>query len=191
MVPDATGELSRFVPSFEVLLTALRDLTEDELAAIRDGVSRLLLLIFRHGRDTDLLLHLPSHLSQWSSELLEAQLLQLLGGFLECVLSVHDALDLQALGSILRDTLNPDAESTAMTVAEKLIEQGVKKGLERGHERGWAGALRTTLRRQLTLRFGPLPPWAEEAIEGAGSDVLAAWLERVLDAESLGEVLGA
>jgi len=179
MVPDATGELGRFVPSFEVLHTALRDLTESELDAIRDGVTRLLLLIFRHGRDADLLIHLP----MWSSELLEAQLLQLLGGFLEYLLSVHDALDLQALGSTLRETLNPHAESTAMTVAEKLIEQGLK--------RGWAGAQRTTLQRLLTLRFGPLPPWAVEAIEGARSDVLDAWLDRVLDAESLDGVLGA
>jgi len=82
--------------------------------------------------------------------------LQLLGGFAECLLSVaeyllsvQDALDLLALGSSLRETLNPRAESTAMTVAEKLIEEG------------WTGAQRGTLRRLLTLRFGPCGPSAK------------------------------
>jgi len=173
MVPDAAGALGRFVPRFDVLFTCLRELSDAELATIRDGVSRLLLMVFRHGRDANVLTHLP----RWAAELLEAQVLQLLGGFIEYLLSVQDPLDLKALGSSLRKTLNPRAESTAMTVAEKLIEQGREQGRE--------GTLRQTLQRQLTLRFGPLPEWAVRTIEEAGSDTLEWWLERVISVESL------
>jgi len=188
LVPDATGELSRFTPRFDFLLTSLGSLSEPSLTAVRDGVSRLALLMLRDGRAPDIL----SRLVGWQASLLEAQVLQLLAGFLEYLLSVQDGLDPGALGTTLRDTLNPQAESTAMTVAEKLIEQGIAKGRAEGRAEGILDGIakgqRATLLRLLTLRFGTVPEHREAELEGADEAQLAIWIDRVLTADSLDEV---
>jgi len=44
------------------------------------------------------------------------------------------------------------------------------------------------LRRQLTRRFGPLPDWAEQRLQGATLAELERWAERVLDAPTLDAV---
>ncbi len=41
------------------------------------------------------------------------------------------------------------------------------------------------LRRQLTLRFGPLLSWAEQRLSQASEAELECWTDRVLDAQAL------
>ena len=184
LVPDATGDLARFTPRFDFLLTSLVSLPEPSLAAVRDGVSRLALLMLRDGRAPDVL----TRLGGWKAPLLEAQVLQLLAGFLEYLLSVQDALDPAALGASLYDTLNPQAESTAMSVAQKLIDQGRAEGRAEGRTEGRTEGLRVMLRRLLTLRFGGLSAELEAELEAADEARLMLWTERVVDADSLDEV---
>lgn len=43
----------------------------------------------------------------------------------------------------------------------------------------------------LTLRFGPLPPWALTRLLRAGPDTLATWVSRLPTAKSLDQILGA
>jgi Domain of unknown function (DUF4351) len=61
------------------------------------------------------------------------------------------------------------------------------QGKAEGHVEGRAGLLT----RQLTLRFGALPPEAEARIAGASIDELDAIGERLLTAQTLQEALGA
>tara|TARA_R100000306_G_scaffold62518_2_gene71796 strand:- start:88781 stop:88996 length:216 start_codon:yes stop_codon:yes gene_type:complete len=56
------------------------------------------------------------------------------------------------------------------------IEQGIELGEAR------------TLKRQLTRRFGVLPQWAVERVDGAKGEQLEQWLDLVLDADSLEQV---
>ena len=44
------------------------------------------------------------------------------------------------------------------------------------------------LRRQLRRRFGELPAWAEERLGAAPAELLEAWGEAVLEAESLEDI---
>jgi len=46
-----------------------------------------------------------------------------------------------------------------------------------------------TLLRQLEKRFGPVPPRARELVSQATVEQLDAWLDRVIDAGSLEDVL--
>jgi len=184
LVPDATGDLARFTPRFDFLLTPLAVLPDQSVSAVRDGVSRLALLMLRDARSPDVL----SRLAGWRASLLEAQVLQLLAGFLEYLLSVSDALDPGALGASLRETLNPQAESTAMTAAQKLIEQGIAEGIAKGRTEGIVEGQRATLRRVLTLRFGPFPERLEADLAAADEARLSVLVDRVLTAESLDEV---
>ena len=61
-----------------------------------------------------------------------------------------------------------------------IVQRARDEGIEQGE--------RTLLRRQLLLRFGLLPPEAEERIDRASTRDLESWAENVLDAGTLDEV---
>jgi hypothetical protein len=61
--------------------------------------------------------------------------------------------------------------------------------LEEGRQAGHQAGVRDTLRWQLEQRFGALPHWAAEKIEAADLATLERWCIRIMDAESLEDVL--
>jgi hypothetical protein len=61
------------------------------------------------------------------------------------------------------------------------IRHGIKLGIPQG--------IRSVLRRQLTLRFGPLPDHVVALLDEATEDELLGCVERVLTADTLYEVL--
>lgn len=67
------------------------------------------------------------------------------------------------------------------------MEEGRKVGLKEGRKEGET----SILRRQLTLRFGPLPDWVDRRLSEASVETLELWGERILDAVSLEEVFDA
>ena len=73
------------------------------------------------------------------------------------------------------------------TVAEELIREGEQRGEERGKAEGRV----ETLLRQLRRRFGGLDAEAEARIGSASMAELDGWLDAVLDAASLEDVLAA
>lgn len=82
--------------------------------------------------------------------------------------------------------LAPAAEATIMTtIAEKLREEGHSQGLKEGFERGQAD----TLIRLMELKFGVLDGTTLRRIREADSGARERWLERVLAANELDDVL--
>lgn len=73
--------------------------------------------------------------------------------------------------------------------AEKLQLESLLKGLEKGRGEGEEIAQRRTLKRQLTRRFGTLPADLATRIDGASLDQLESWLDAVLDAATIEDVL--
>jgi predicted transposase/invertase (TIGR01784 family) len=69
-------------------------------------------------------------------------------------------------------------------------EQGLDEGVRKGRQEGQTLAKTTTLTRLLTRRFGSPPDWALEQIARASTEQLDTWLDRILDAHSLQDVLG-
>ena len=67
------------------------------------------------------------------------------------------------------------------TWTEEWKRQGLEEGIPQGETK--------LLRRQLVRRFGALPDWAEARLEQAGEAELEVWADRVLDCETLEEVL--
>jgi len=67
------------------------------------------------------------------------------------------------------------------TAHDRLFSQGLSQGLSQGQ--------RLVLLRQLQRRFGPLPTAVLTRIESAGTADLERWLDRVLDAATLDDVL--
>ena len=62
--------------------------------------------------------------------------------------------------------------------------KGAKKGREGRHE-GMGGMLR----KQIAMKFGELPEWAEQHLASATDAQLEAWALQILTANSLQEML--
>ena len=80
-----------------------------------------------------------------------------------------------------------------MTVADLLREEGHKEGLKEGRREGLQEGQRTTLLKTLLkllgARFGALPEPAVARIQAAGQAQLEAWLDLLLTAPALADVL--
>ena len=72
-----------------------------------------------------------------------------------------------------------------VTSAERI---GLKRGLEQGLQQGVLKGEAKVVQRLLQRRFGPLPAWVEERLQGAGEAQLERWAERLLEAPTLAEV---
>jgi hypothetical protein len=77
--------------------------------------------------------------------------------------------------------LGSQAEEAYVTTAEMLRAEGRAEGEARGRAEA--------LVQVLTLKFGPLPPAAVDAVHGASVEQLETWTGRVLAAGTLDEVL--
>jgi len=62
---------------------------------------------------------------------------------------------------------------------------------EEGRQEGKAEGKAELVSRQLRLKFGELPVWAEERLAKATAVELDAWSERLLAAQTLREVVGS
>lgn len=72
----------------------------------------------------------------------------------------------------------------------KGLMEGLMEGLSKGLSKGLKEGERTLLLRLLRARFGELPETALARIEAAGPSELEQWGERVLNAQTLDDVLG-
>ncbi len=96
-----------------------------------------------------------------------------------------------------RARASQEAEDTIMNLAEKLRaegrqegqREGRRKGREEGLRQGLQAGARESLLRLLRLRFGQVDSAALARIQAADLPVLERWLDRVLSAATLGEVL--
>jgi hypothetical protein len=66
-----------------------------------------------------------------------------------------------------------------------------KKGLQEGRREGRREGELTILRRQIEKRFGALPGWASDKLAALHASELEDLSERVLDAQSMEELLRA
>lgn len=77
------------------------------------------------------------------------------------------------------------------TVAwQSIFAEGKAEGVAEGTAKGKAEGKAEGLSRLLTRRFGPLPTWATARIAAAPITQLDAWLDGLLDAATLVELLG-
>jgi predicted transposase/invertase (TIGR01784 family) len=70
-----------------------------------------------------------------------------------------------------------------------VLAEGRQEGREEGRGEGRREEAIRLLKRLTQRRFGPLPPTAEAAIDGADLATLESWLDRVVDAPSLDAIL--
>ena len=100
----------------------------------------------------------------------------------KCPIVLPELDDLQELNIMLSQRIEQWAEG--------YIATGRMEGRMEGRTEGRMEGEARVLARQLARRFGVLPAWAEARLNAAGEAELLRWSEAVLDASSLGEVLG-
>ena len=82
-------------------------------------------------------------------------------------------------------------EALMSTVAEAWVREGEAKGEVKGEARGRAEGKAETLLRLLQRRFGPVPESARARVEVGSAAEIDAWIDALLDAQSLTEVFDA
>ena len=77
-------------------------------------------------------------------------------------------------------------EAQIMTsFAQRFRDEGVQQGMQQGMKHGEALALI----HQMQRKFGAVPDATRERVESADTDTLLEWLDRILTADSIDEVL--
>jgi predicted transposase YdaD len=184
-----------FVPKFRLLVDDLSLATDEQLhARAMSELGRVVLWLFKTARSTEALL---SGLAGWADLFRAVKAapngVAALGKIWHYVMAVHEGSHERVLPALAATLDDEEQRQTMSTIAEQLIEKGKKKGieegLEKGIEKGIAEGERATLVRLLEQRFGPLSATARKRIEQAKRANLERWLDRVLTATTLADVL--
>ena len=73
--------------------------------------------------------------------------------------------------------------------SKEWVEKGRKEGREKGREIGLAEGVRSVLQDLLSQKFGELPESVSEQIRRADYSQLRRWAKRVIDADSVEQIL--
>jgi hypothetical protein len=111
------------------------------------------------------------------------------------ILYVRQEVDMAAVQATVR-AIDARAGDAIMSMAEKLIAEGEAKGLSaaqkliaEGRVEGETKGRAETLLKLLRLRFTSVPESAAERVMHAGVATLDRWVERVLTAGSVDDLL--
>ena len=96
------------------------------------------------------------------------------------------------IGRVVLPRLAPGANLTEVNNLEEIdtmlsgtVITWAERARKDGMEEGRSEIAQRTLERQLTRRFGPLPPEAVDRIRQAALPQLETWLDRIIDAPSM------
>jgi hypothetical protein len=176
----ADPDLRQLTPEFEVRLDDISHRSDEELRARAMGPAATLAFLFlRDSRQEGLIL---AELIAWADLFRDLDatpdgrraMMQLFS----YLLRVAPNLGLKDLAEQVQRAI-PERNDVVSTLAEKLIEEGEKKGR------------RGTVRRLVELKFGALDNSSVARIEAADETALERYVERVLTATSVEDVLGA
>jgi predicted transposase/invertase (TIGR01784 family) len=188
-LPDAVRPaLAPHLVRFTYLLDDLSQIPDDRLRArAMTALGRLVEACFKHARTRPDLIEI---LSGWADVLREVVStpdgLEALALVMRYILVVNDHVEPQALQAFLERVAGPDAKDTIMTAGERLIQQGEERGIQQGIQQGE----RAVLLRLLRQRFGhQVDTDVEQRLATASAQQIAIWVERVLSAATLAELL--
>jgi hypothetical protein len=167
------------------------DLTQkSDARLVRPGAppfARLGLLLLKHARAPDLL----RRMERWQALLRRVWQQKGPEAFeriARYTLTVTDISE-KELGDLVERAAEPEAKDVVMTAAERLRREGRKEGEKKGRKEGHKEGRYAVLLRQLTTRFGALDAAVVTRVRSASDEALDLWIDRVLVAGSIDEVL--
>jgi predicted transposase/invertase (TIGR01784 family) len=180
----ALAGVTELVPGFKLLIDDLAHLTNEDLKArALEAFPKLVLWALRDARNADRLL---DNLEHWSDEFDEVLRtgsgIAAVSLILRYVAQVCEHLHYQQFREKIREQL-PEAERSAMTMAEELMEMG------RAEVRAEAdAALRQLLLKLLARKFGEVPLEYSAAIETGTAEQLERYAERIVVVDTIAAV---
>jgi predicted transposase YdaD len=176
--PSTVDGLADLVPAFSLLVEDLAGRSNAEIKALAIAAfPRLALWALRDGRDRARLLANFADLGHAILEVARAPHgVQALAQLLRYIALVTDDLQLEQFRAKLAE-LAPEAEQAAMTIAEQMRREGREEGRAE------------VLRKLLSLKFGTVRPEHEARLSAATPAELDRWVERVLTAKTIEDVL--
>ncbi len=187
--PDTEQLLGEFLPRHRFVLQNLTGVdAENLLAAPLTPAARLALAMLRFAPRQEHLAHVLEEFTTDVVELVRTRADRMFTIIMEYAYQVSDTEPEELQAFFHR--LGPDAQEAYMsTTLERGVAQGVAKGRAEGVAKGRVEGVAETLARLLVKRFGPLTPEQTTKIESATTDQLDAWVDRVIDATSIDDVL--
>ncbi|EGV27727.1 putative transposase [Thiorhodococcus drewsii AZ1] len=189
--PDLPDQLRRWQPQVRYLLLDEQRLADTPMAGQRNIAAALFRL--ENSRRPEDIERVLASLIDWLAAPEQDSLRRAFVVWLKRVLlparvpgaELPNVNDLQEMRAMLAERVKTWTEEWKQQGLEEGLKQGLEQGLEQGVYRGEA----RLLRRLLIRRFGVLPAWAEARLEQAGESELEIWADRVLDRDTLEEVL--
>jgi predicted transposase/invertase (TIGR01784 family) len=175
------------IPRFKLIVDDIGG-QGDEALRLRamSALGRLALLCFKYARDPD---ELMRRLGRWTDLVREVWRAPngraALAFVVRYIFEIGGERPVKKLRELAAKQIGKDAEEAVMSYAEQLRAEGRKEGIREGRRK----AQRDVLLRLLRARFGDLPEPAAARIKAAKATELAGWLDRVLDATTLDDVL--
>ena len=178
MVSDAPSDLERYRPRLRYLLIDESRYDDADLATRHNFAAMLFRL--ENCRRRELMWTLVSTLEEWLQEPGLESLGRAFAVWLEKVI-------LKRLADESSRVSNNLWEKPAM-LSERVI-QWEKELMEKGRQEGQQESLRKLLSRRLEKRFGEMPASVCTRLSTASLDELESWIEGLLDATSLDDVI--
>jgi hypothetical protein len=176
---DTLPPFAEYLPSFRFLLD---DISKERDEALRSramtALSRLALVCLRHAREPQ---ELVDALGRWLDLVREVHRApggrEALARIWRYIFVVSNPAKPEDLVKRLVGVVGKESEEEVMSVADWLEQRGEQRGLRRA------------LLKMLRTRFGEVPDEAMARVQAADDAQLDAWLERVLTAPTLDDVL--
>jgi Putative transposase, YhgA-like len=206
-----------YLVQFAYLLIDLSEITDDELrsGAMQTALAKLATICLKHARTSEDFIKV---LIRWMDVVREvaraANGMHALAQVLCYILEVNDHVERRALEALLEREIGPEAKEAVMTAGQQLREEGRQEGREEGRQEGREEGRqegreegrqegrqegrregvhegeRLMLLRVLRRRFGAAVDAAiEERVMGASIEMLDVWIDRMLSAPTLSELL--
>ncbi len=166
--------LERYQPRARYLLIDEGRYGKDELLSLRNLVAALFRL--ENSRSEEEILVVVRSLLEWLHQPEQASLRRAFVVWINYSLlgrtaggPVEGVEDLQTMGTLI----------------EARMQEWEQEWLRQGHREGLREGATHVVQRQLRRRFGDLPDWVTARLQGASSDQLDQWAERLLEVDSL------
>ena len=202
IVEGLDGDLQPFVPEFRYRLYDLSRWDDQEIRG--EVLSRLVLLALKHIFDGDAKSALREILPLIQEVAHKETALQALEALLRYFVQATQQLGEEDVKELLR--LTSQGDDVMQTFIDRYIEEGERRGMQKGFQKGRQEGIQegeqkgmregeqkgeaAMLLRLLELKFGVVSAQDRRRIESADAQTLLLWSERVLNAESVEQVLG-
>ena len=184
LIQKVPGGLANYRPGLHYLLLSEREYHDEELQPLKNLVAALFRL--ENSQSPQRLLEVVTSLLEWLSEPGQDSLRRAFTVWFRRVLFPGK---LKEENLPVLEELTEVKTMLAARVKEwnqESMQRGIQKGLQKGMQKG---AVRLLIG-QLEKKFGSLSPDLKKKLHGANEEQIILWSERILSANTLGDIFG-